>query len=370
MHLRGLTFYAPLAAALYTPSSGVLAGAGAEFAAGALLQPIKPCGDEWYNPNEYICHDGSLCPVINGEPLSRCGRACFSRYMYTCTNGTDLQLLPTLTRGRFSLRAANPQDSSIRPPAAPLPPPYGSTKPPPPIDGQPMTACRLTWNVGGITCSYCPTPPANPAVCPAGNTTALLAGDNAMDVVVPGGQAFSLTAGWTVGYTQAHSATQPPDTSLPPRGHRLLPPRAAGAQTVTVRIDPCAPVNGEVLAHCGPVCYSLYRFTCGDGRHLTELPAPTGAFRLRAEGDGLSPRSQPVTACHLRWDVGGRTCSRCPQTAGGARTAPLPCPAGDVAVVALSGEDGEAGMAAEVPGGQAVYLTRNFTVGYRPARTR
>lgn len=157
-----------------------------------------------------MCHDGILCPIVNGEPLALCGRTCYSKYVYTCRDGTELLIRPLMQHGRIFLRAENPQDVSS-PPASSHPIPGGGPGPAAVIgvDGQLMTACRLAWNVGGITCSYCPVPQVDPTRCPEGNVTALSAATNAMDVVVPGGQHFFLTEGWTVGYTQAHSMLMP-----------------------------------------------------------------------------------------------------------------------------------------------------------------
>jgi hypothetical protein len=52
--------------------------------------------------------------------------------------------------------------------------------------------------------------------CPAGNVTVIdsSSGRNGMSVLVPGGQLFYLTEDWTVGYTQAHSASFPPGAML------------------------------------------------------------------------------------------------------------------------------------------------------------
>lgn len=161
-----------------------------------------------------MCRDGTLCPIVNGEPLSLCGHACFSQYLYTCCDGTDLQIRPTLRQGYITLRAGNPQDGgyaspSFPPPSSPHPGDGKNKSSRGVVDGKPMTACGLAWHVGGTTCSYCPVPVVDPARCPAGNVTALSAASNAMDVTVAGGQRFFLTARWTMGYTQAHSAMVP-----------------------------------------------------------------------------------------------------------------------------------------------------------------
>lgn len=135
---------------------------------------------------------------------------------------------------------------------------------------------------------------------------------------------------------------------------------------VAARSDgkPCPVINGETLAPCGAACYSRYIYTCPDGESLVLRPAAPGPFRLYAEGGPAAGAvtGQPMTACHLRWSVGGQTCSRCPTGA------PARCPAGDVAVLTLS-NSGEGSMSAEVAGGQALFVTRDFTVGYQPAHT-
>lgn len=149
---------------------------------------------------QYICRNGILCPIVNGEPLSLCGRACFSEYIYTCTSGTDLHLRNHRPDNPDSshfvvLRAANPRNSEI--------------------DNLPMTACGRAWSLGGGTCSYCPEQVPY-LECPSGKHTVVdVSGNrNSMGVMVPGGQMFHLTEDWTVGYTQAHSASIPSGATL------------------------------------------------------------------------------------------------------------------------------------------------------------
>ncbi|KAL8371191.1 hypothetical protein RB595_001169 [Gaeumannomyces hyphopodioides] len=153
------------------------------------------CGAASYDPANYVCHDGVfLCPIVNGEALSRCGGACYSRFMYQCGGDSVLAQLPRLDPGaRFALRAWNPAAG-------------------PGVHGRPVNACGRAWGVGGPTCSYCPVEVVG-AACPAGNETSM-AYPGGMNVVVPGGQAYYLDAGWGVGYTQAHSASVPPGATL------------------------------------------------------------------------------------------------------------------------------------------------------------
>ncbi|KAM3458193.1 hypothetical protein NHJ13051_009531 [Beauveria bassiana] len=168
---------------------------------GPLVQPSKECGQS-YNPHDYVCHNGRLCPVINGEPLGLCGRTCFSKYMYICHNGTRLLTRPPLRTGFSTLRAENPREREEV---------AGQKNYTNGVDGKPMTACGHAWNIGGNTCSYCHTKTV--PNCPSGNVTALSMARNSMLVMVPGGQRFFLTADWTIGYTSAHSAFEPPGST-------------------------------------------------------------------------------------------------------------------------------------------------------------
>jgi len=139
-----------------------------------------------------VCWDGNfLCPVIAGEPLSYCSGACYSRFMYTCSNNV-LGLLPELPGGTpYTLTASNPQV--------------------PAIDGKPVAACGQHWTIGGPTCAYCPD--VVKPNCPPGDYTAMVA-PGAMDTLVPGGQQFYLDPFWNVAYTQAHSAYIPPGSTV------------------------------------------------------------------------------------------------------------------------------------------------------------
>jgi hypothetical protein len=129
---------------------------------------------------------------VAGEPLSYCNGACYSTFMYQCSNNA-LALLPALPAGTaFTLAASNPKL---------------------PIDGWAVNAGGQTLYIGGSTSSYCPNPPVTN--CPPGTTTALIAPGNdanaefSMDVEVPGGQQVYLNPYWDVAYTQAHSASIP-----------------------------------------------------------------------------------------------------------------------------------------------------------------
>jgi len=151
---------------------------------------LLPCGDANYDPTQYVCYNNNfLCPIISGEPLSYCSGACYSKFMYACSNNALVQL-PTVPSGTpFTLTASNPTIA---------------------VDGKPVTAGGLHLTIGGTTASFCPTQVGTS--CPPGNITAFLAsgGTFAMDVEVPGGQQGYLDPFWNLGYTQAHSASIPP----------------------------------------------------------------------------------------------------------------------------------------------------------------
>lgn len=169
--------------------------AGLLAAAGTARADLQTCGAVQYDPSQYVCHGNQvLCPIVAGEGLSYCSGACYSTYMYTCTNNVLTQRTPLAAGTPFSLTVSNPTV--------------------PQIDGRAVDACQQEWNVGYETCSYCPDTVG--ASCPAGNTTVLAAPDAAagasqpgMDVMVPGGQVVYLAESGAVGYTQAHSASIP-----------------------------------------------------------------------------------------------------------------------------------------------------------------
>ncbi|KAH8879924.1 carbohydrate-binding module family 52 protein [Thozetella sp. PMI_491] len=147
------------------------------------------CGDAFYDPTQYVCWNNNfLCPVIAGEGLSPCSGACYSKFMYTCTNNAVTLLPAVASNTPFTLTAWNPTL---------------------PIHGAPVTAAGLRLVINGTTASYCPSQVGS--ACPPGTITALVAsgGAAAMDVEVPGGQAVYLDPYWDVGYTQAHSASIP-----------------------------------------------------------------------------------------------------------------------------------------------------------------
>lgn len=160
---------------------------------GLAMADLQSCGDKQYDPTQYVCYgDNFLCPIVAGEALSYCSGACYSKFMYTCTDSA-LEQLPTLAAGTpFTLTASNPAAAAV--------------------DGLAVNACGLRWNVGGPLCTYCPSDVV--PSCPAGTSTVVTAGSSsaaayAMDVEVPGGQQIYLDASWAVGYTQAHSAYLP-----------------------------------------------------------------------------------------------------------------------------------------------------------------
>lgn len=154
----------------------------------------EQCGNAFYDPAVYVCYNNQfLCPIINGEGLLYCNGACYSRFMYQCTNsGTVLDQLPQLPSGtRFILTAWNPTV--------------------PAVHGKPIQACGQHWYIGGPTCSYCPEQVGS--ACPPGNTTSMVVPQD-MNTMVPGGQRFYLDPYWSVAYTQAHSAYIPPGSTV------------------------------------------------------------------------------------------------------------------------------------------------------------
>ncbi|KAK3990134.1 carbohydrate-binding module family 52 protein [Cladorrhinum sp. PSN332] len=166
------------------------------WAAAALLAltqgalGLETCGQAQYDPAQYVCwYSQFLCPIMAGEGLSYCNGACYSKFMYTCSDRNILTLLPPV-QTPFTLTVSNP---SL------------------PIHGKPVTAGGLKWVLNGNTSSYCPEV-VPPSECPPGTTTSIVSSNGAasMNVKVPGGQLVYLGPDWQVGYTQAHSAYIPP----------------------------------------------------------------------------------------------------------------------------------------------------------------
>ena len=158
----------------------------------ASIAIAADCNGQPYDPAFYVCHNGNfLCPIVAGEPLSYCSGACYSTYQYTCTNNVLSQLPQQDISIPYTLTAQNP---SV-----------------PAIHGKPVTGCGRKWSVGGSTCAYCPVEVVGNA-CPKGDYTSM-SGNGAMNVMVPGGQAFYLDPYWNVEYTQAHSAYVPPGST-------------------------------------------------------------------------------------------------------------------------------------------------------------
>ncbi|KAK3296333.1 carbohydrate binding-domain-containing protein [Chaetomium fimeti] len=155
--------------------------------ASGVLGDLETCGQAQYDPTQYVCWDNQfLCPITAGEPLSNCAGACYSKFMYSCTNNV-LALLPA-TEAPFTLTVDNP---------ALL------------IHGKPVTAAGRHWSLDGETSSYCPDQVGD--ACPPGDETVIVSigGRVSMSVMVPGGQQAYLDPFWNMGYTQAHSAAIP-----------------------------------------------------------------------------------------------------------------------------------------------------------------
>ncbi|KAL2263918.1 hypothetical protein VTK26DRAFT_4299 [Humicola hyalothermophila] len=216
------------------------------------LGELQTCGQAQYDPAQYVCWDNQfLCPITAGEPLSNCAGACYSKFMYTCTNNV-LSLLPPVETP-FTLTVDNPN--------LPI------------LHGKPVTAGGQYWTLAGETSSYCPDQVGSD--CPPGDITAIAARDGtaSMSVMVPGGQQVYLDPYWYVGYTQAHSAYVPPGSLVTGFGAYLgggfvnlngdgwgwvaCPPRASGGggtawnlvaknSTNADRLDACTPINLKV----------------------------------------------------------------------------------------------------------------------------
>lgn len=153
-----------------------------------VLGDLQDCGQAQYDPAQHVCWDNQfLCPIIAGEPLSNCAGACYSKFMYTCTNNV-LSLLPPVDTP-FTLSVDNPDL---------------------PIHDKPVTAGGRHWSLDGETSSYCPKEQVGDA-CPPGDTTVIVVngGRASMSVMVPGGQQAYLDPYWNMAYTQAHSAAMP-----------------------------------------------------------------------------------------------------------------------------------------------------------------
>lgn len=162
-----------------------------------LLCPVingvrtKACGGSCYLPSQYTCYHGLLCPYVNGEATLRCGKACYLPEAYTCTNGV-LGQHPPITHP-YLMKALN------SPVAA--------------LNGQTINACDFMFHVGGKTCTYCPSE-VGPACGSVTNTTKIDPGGGAMDAEVPGGQQVYIEAQGLYGYTEAHSANVPPGATV------------------------------------------------------------------------------------------------------------------------------------------------------------
>ncbi|KAL2142860.1 hypothetical protein VTI28DRAFT_691 [Corynascus sepedonium] len=217
-----------------------------------VLGDTETCGQAPYDPTQYVCWDNQfLCPITAGEPLSNCAGACYSKFMYSCTENV-LTLLPP-AESPFTLTADNPNL---------------------PIHGKPVTAAGQHWVVAGETGSYCPVEQVGDA-CPPGNETVIISrnGGVAMSVMVPGGQGAYLDPYWNMGYTQAHSAYIPPGSITTGFGAyegggfvnlngngwgwAACPPRASGGggpawnlvarnETNAERYNQCSPINLKI----------------------------------------------------------------------------------------------------------------------------
>ncbi|KAJ6492089.1 carbohydrate binding-domain-containing protein [Mycena sanguinolenta] len=54
-----------------------------------VAQNLDSCGSSNYYPSQYTCFDGDfLCPIVNGDRYIRCGNACYSTSLYSCSDTT------------------------------------------------------------------------------------------------------------------------------------------------------------------------------------------------------------------------------------------------------------------------------------------
>ncbi|OQE28377.1 hypothetical protein PENSTE_c003G04326 [Penicillium steckii] len=81
-----------------------------------------------------------------------------------------------------------------------------------PIHYTQLNAAGQKFWLGGKTSSYCPH--IDGLECPAGNQTVLASGGNALDVEVPGGQQVYVDPSGALSFTQAHSASIPPNSAV------------------------------------------------------------------------------------------------------------------------------------------------------------
>ncbi|KAH6625091.1 carbohydrate-binding module family 52 protein [Chaetomium sp. MPI-SDFR-AT-0129] len=227
----------------FTLAAVALAG----LASGVLGADLKTCGQTQYDPTQYVCHENQfLCPITAGEPLSNCAGACYSKFMYSCTDNV-LALLPA-TSNPFTLTADNPGL---------------------PIHGKLVTASDFHWTINGETKSYCPGQVGDS--CPKGDKTIIAAGGGgiSMNVMVPGGQLAFLDPYWNIGYTQAHSASIPSGSVTTGfaalEGGGLInlngagwgwgacPPRASGGGGPAWNLVAKNATNAEKYAECLPI---------------------------------------------------------------------------------------------------------------------
>ncbi|KAJ6566740.1 carbohydrate binding-domain-containing protein [Mycena capillaripes] len=55
----------------------------------AAAESLETCGSSNYFPSQYTCFDDNfLCPIQNGDRFIRCGNACYSTSLYSCSNTT------------------------------------------------------------------------------------------------------------------------------------------------------------------------------------------------------------------------------------------------------------------------------------------
>ncbi|KAF2235597.1 hypothetical protein EV356DRAFT_500106 [Viridothelium virens] len=149
------------------------------FITTAVAVPASPaCGQASYDPLQYQCDDGRLCPITNGDVQRRCGNACYSQYNYTCSANHTLKSLPHAV-GPFLLQVLSANSS---------------------LNGQYVQACTSRFWIGDGPCTYCPQNVSRIGQCPPAGQTQLFEG-SAMNVEVPGGQKYYLAPDGALSYT-------------------------------------------------------------------------------------------------------------------------------------------------------------------------
>ena len=144
--------------------------------------------------HQYTCYGTFLCPIISGEPTLKCANACYLPEAYTCANGQNLTLHPTISH-TYTLSVIQ---AGI-----------------PDLDGLAISACGREFYLRGNSCTYCPSSVASTGQCAVTtNTTVFNPGSTSLSTIVPGGQFIYIDPTGAMGFSQAHSSEYPPGSDL------------------------------------------------------------------------------------------------------------------------------------------------------------